>query len=1039
MMAGDTRAALEDRARLAALERTGMLDSLPEAAFDRLTKLASKILGVPVTLVSLVDDQRQFFKSQVGLPEPWASARETPLSHSFCQHVVASQRPLIIADARTHPDLSGNSAVGDLGVVAYAGVPLTTPEGHTLGSFCAIDAKPREWTADEIEILTELGASVMTEIYLKYTAREARQRAERAERDRNERNALLDSTTEGIVGIDLEGRCMFVNRAAGRMLGWSPADLEGLPMHATIHHTHEDGSPYPLADCPILNVRRSGRELRHESDRYWRKDGSSFAIEYSASPIRLQGQIHGAVVTFVDITERRRAERRGHIEHAVSVVLAEASTEEEAWAQILSAVGRALEWKLGTLWLVDPDAHVLRCRATWRVSDAYETFERVTCGLVFAPGVGLPGQTWADRKPIWNVDISQRPELPRAPTAREAGLRGAILFPIRGAGQVLGVAEFVTDTLEEPDPQLLQGLATIGNQIGQYIERRRAEQDVRRSNALNSSILAAAIDCVISMAHDGTVREWNPAAERTFGVTREEAVGREMADLIIPPHLRDAHRNGLARYLQTGEGPVVDRRIETSGMRRDGTEFPLELAVTRIPFVDPPMFTGYLRDITDRKRSEDAMAEQVRLASLTADVGLAITQSTTLDEMLRLCTESLVRRLDAAFARIWMLDPDGNMLELRASSGLYTHLDGPHSKVPIGQLKIGRIAATRQPTLSNDVLTDIPNIDAGWAEREGMVAFAGLPLIVEDRLVGVMALFARQALPEATLKAMAAVANGIAVGIERKGALDALKVAKEAAEAANVAKSRFLANMSHELRTPLNAVILYSELLQEEAEDRGVAEFVPDLEKIRRAGRHLLSLINGVLDLAKVEAGRMELNLEVFDLQNGNRRRAEHLAAAARSEPEPAGSANRGRCERDVRGRHEGASDPRQPDLERGQVHRPRHRDPAGHAGAHGIGLHAGVSSPGHRHRHDVAAAGPPVPAVQPGGRFGHAQVRRNRPRAEHLRGVRADDGRDDHRGERTGTRHHLHGPPAGASPAARCADRYRGPSTRRQQRPRDR
>src|SRR4028118_1165164 len=133
----------EHHTRLLALHRTGLLDSPPEACFDRLTRLAAKVLRTPVALVSLVDADRQFFKSCVGLPQPWASARQTPLSRSFCQHVVSAADPLVIADAREHPLVRDNLAVADLGVVAYAGFPLVTGDGHVLGSFCAIDTKPR--------------------------------------------------------------------------------------------------------------------------------------------------------------------------------------------------------------------------------------------------------------------------------------------------------------------------------------------------------------------------------------------------------------------------------------------------------------------------------------------------------------------------------------------------------------------------------------------------------------------------------------------------------------------------------------------------------------------------------------------------------------------------------------------------------------------------------------------------------------------------------------------------------------------------------
>ena len=169
-----SRERIHDPERLEALKSTGLLDSAPEVAFDRFTRLVGKILNVPVALVSLVDKDRQFFKSYIGLPEPWASKRETPLSHSFCQHVVATTEPLIVADAREHPQLRNNLAVRDLGVVAYLGIPLTSPEQQTLGSFCAIDTKPRQWVKRDIEILTELADSVMTEIEIRILARQLR-------------------------------------------------------------------------------------------------------------------------------------------------------------------------------------------------------------------------------------------------------------------------------------------------------------------------------------------------------------------------------------------------------------------------------------------------------------------------------------------------------------------------------------------------------------------------------------------------------------------------------------------------------------------------------------------------------------------------------------------------------------------------------------------------------------------------------------------------------------------------------------------------
>jgi GAF domain-containing protein len=156
--------------RLRELQRSMLLDSPPEESFDRLTRLTSSVLNVPVTLVSLVDSDRQFFKSCLGLPQPWAAQRQTPLSHSFCQHVVESRRPLVVSDAREHPLLRNNPAIRDLGIIAYAGAPLISPGGQVLGTLCAIDHQPRHWTTEQVEILSNLAGSVLSEIQL-HTAR----------------------------------------------------------------------------------------------------------------------------------------------------------------------------------------------------------------------------------------------------------------------------------------------------------------------------------------------------------------------------------------------------------------------------------------------------------------------------------------------------------------------------------------------------------------------------------------------------------------------------------------------------------------------------------------------------------------------------------------------------------------------------------------------------------------------------------------------------------------------------------------------------
>jgi PAS domain S-box-containing protein len=270
----------------------------------------------------------------------------------------------------------------------------------------------------------------------------------------------------------------------------------------------------------------------------------------------------------------------------------------------------------------------------------------------------------------------------------------------------------------------------------------------------------------------------------------------------------------------------------------------------------------FTEDISARKQSEEALLARARLAALTADVGVALTRGDTLRETLQACAEAVVRHLDTAFARIWTLNEAEQMLELQASAGLYTHIDGGHARVPVGKFKIGLIAQERKPHLTNQVVGDPRVGNQEWARQEGMVAFAGYPLLVDDHLVGVLATFARHALPETTLRTLGAMADSVALGISRTQVEQVATSAREEkfkAEAASQAKNEFLSRMSHELRTPLNAILGFGQLL--EMNDLSVDQR-ECVEQISRGGKHLLGLINEVLEISRIEAGRMELSPE---------------------------------------------------------------------------------------------------------------------------------------------------------------------------------
>ena len=212
---------------------------------------------------------------------------------------------------------------------------------------------------------------------------------------------------------------------------------------------------------------------------------------------------------------------------------------------------------------------------------------------------------WATREAVWVPDITTDPNFPRVEAAARAGLHAGVGVPVPGPSGLLGAMGFFATEVREPDPAQLEGLQAAARQIGAYLARIRAEERLRASEEISGSIFEAALDCIVTMDADGLVLDFNPAAETTFGYAREAVRGRRLADLIVPEELREAHTEAVRRYLATRRPAILNRRLELTGMRSDGSLLPVELTVTRLGTSEPPTFAGFVRDLTDRRRTEE--------------------------------------------------------------------------------------------------------------------------------------------------------------------------------------------------------------------------------------------------------------------------------------------------------------------------------------------------------------------------------------------------------------------------------------------------
>jgi PAS domain S-box-containing protein len=519
------------------------------------------------------------------------------LPEALVRYAMRTQETVIVDDASIQNPFPADPYTVQRRARSILCLPLIN-QGKLIGIlYLENNLTPRIFTPDRVTVLKVLASQAAISIENTRLYRDLEDREGKIRR-------LVDANIIGIIIADREGRILEANDAFLRIVGYDREDL----VSGRVRWTELSLPEWRERDTLNQAELNSTGIVQPFEKEYFRKDGSRVPVLVGAALFKEGGDEGLAFV--LDLTERKRAEDRLRVQHTVAQVLAEAATIEEVTPRILRAMGECLGWDVGALWRVDREAEALRCVELWhKASIEIPEFERADWQFTFNPGVGLPGRVWSSLKPAYISDVVPDKNLPRGPIAEREGLHAAIGFPILLGSEVLGVIEFFSREIKQPDQELLDMVATIGSQIGQFIERKRAEEALMRSK----DYLAEAQ----KLTHTGSWA-WDPRTEQVlycseemfhiYGLDpRSSLPSRENFRQQIHPEDRDWVKESFEESLRK----KIDSYAEYRVVLLDGTV--RHISASGHPVLDDDgeliQFVGTAVDVTKRKQAEESLRE----------------------------------------------------------------------------------------------------------------------------------------------------------------------------------------------------------------------------------------------------------------------------------------------------------------------------------------------------------------------------------------------------------------------------------------------